>query len=76
MLEISFLGLKNIALKKKFVFIDVDLSWKYYRFQNYGDTCGAILIYFQTLDQHGGMEKKVYEVRSLLMAYAQFESYL
>ena len=32
--------------------------------------------YFPTLDQHGGMEKKVYEVRSLLMAYAQFESYL
>ena len=29
--------------------------------------------YFRTLDQHGGMEKKVYEVRSLLMAYAQFE---
>ena len=32
--------------------------------------------YFSTLEQHGGMEKKVYEVRNLLMAYAQFESYL
>ena len=32
--------------------------------------------YFPTLDQLGGMEKTVYEVRSLLMAYAQFESYL
>ena len=32
--------------------------------------------YFRTLDQHGGMEKKVYELRILLMAYAQFESYL
>ena len=32
--------------------------------------------YCPTLDQHGGMEKTVYEVRSLLMAYAQFESYL
>ena len=26
-----------------------------------------------TFDHHGAMEKKVYEVRSLLMAYAQFE---
>ena len=32
--------------------------------------------YFPTLDQHGGMEKKAYKVRSLLTAYAQFESYL
>ena len=32
--------------------------------------------YFRTLDQHGGMEKKVYEVRILLMAYAQFEAHL
>ena len=29
--------------------------------------------YFPTLDQRGGMEKKVYEARSLFIAYAQFE---
>ena len=33
-------------------------------------------LYFPTLDEQGGIEKKVYEIKSLLMAYAQFQSYL
>ena len=34
--------------------------------------CGALLL-APTFDQHGGMEKRVYEVRSLFMADLQFE---